>query len=485
MALLVYGCLPSSLFADTITYLDRDREEQTIEATHIGSQQGFEAFERRDGQIALIPGGAIQERVPGDVEPIDTAGMIELLEQRFGENLVRTRVEDPFIVALVLASPIDRSSEARATALVRKAADFMDDVDRVFLRYARSMKFPLRDPKYPLLLVIFESDDDFNQYAEEATGGRGLSAGVIAGFYSGITNWLAIRMSSCDTFEVPLHEAIHLQMYNRVFQRLAPIPKWFDEGIATGFESNGKRIDTNPALINKHFARLSTRLSPGASWERVVKNDAAFTADVLAGEAYTLAWCMHWMLAKQHKEAYQNYVNELSQRPTLGTLEEDERVERFEEAFGVSVAELEKDFDRTLQANLKRQRINLDNDNAPANGRSVQQQALGEVDVQAVRRLELGGQLQVAGSLKNVSPLRTMTFYVTLETTSGVYADWLVEDLAPGRTKPLEKQVANKLAPGAPGGQANSYRVFIRSVPSGSREAEKWKAGDIPGPVGS
>jgi len=480
---ITFGVLGAHLFGDEITYRE-DGNTYTIQARMIGSGQGFQALERADGQLAIVPNAAIQERIPkDDPEPIDAAGMEELLKKKFGADLVRTEQKKPFLVALVLASPIEKSSEARAGAFLKKASRFMYNVDNVFMKYARSMRFPVQDPRYPMVLLIFESDEDFNKYASEATGGNGLSSNVIAGFYSGLTNWLAVRMSSCDTYEVPLHEAIHQQMYNRVFTRLSPIPKWFDEGIATGFESNGDRIDTNPARVNKRYARQAKQLSRNAKWENVVADDGAFTADVLAGDAYTLAWCMHWMLATQHKDEYREYVQELAKRPSLELLESSERTARFEAAFGVSVSDLQRDFPRALEANLKRQRINLDQ--ADTKGRSRQQQALGEVDVQAVRRLDLGGQLEAAGTIKNISPLRTMTFYITLETGSGIYTDWLIPNLRPGQKRPLPKQIANKRSPNAANGDPGTYRVWVRSSPSQSDRAKAWNSGQVPGPSGS
>jgi hypothetical protein len=94
----------------------------------------------------------------------------------------------------------------------------MNNVDSVFLKFAESMDLPLHEPRHPLVLVIFELDEDFNKYVEEATGKGGLPPESILGFYWPVTNWLVVRMSSCDSFEVPLHEAIHQQVANRILQ---------------------------------------------------------------------------------------------------------------------------------------------------------------------------------------------------------------------------------------------------------------------------
>jgi hypothetical protein len=288
-------------------------------------------------------------------------------------------------------------------------------------------------------------------------------------------------MSACDSFEVPLHEAIHQQMYNRVFQRLAAIPKWFDEGIATGFEGNGERIDSNPAKVNTRYARLAMRLAPDVRWASVVARDDAFTADVLVGDAYTLAWCIHWMLATQHKDKYTKYVEDLAKRPPLEEVGAEERVEHFESTFGVSIADIHTQFPVAVQTAARRQKVNLAD--APQTTIANEQQALGQFSIKATQLLDRGGQLQVAGMLKNISPLRALTFYVTVETEGGVYADWVAADVKPNQQINLPSQMAHKHIPGVRRGPSDSYRVFVRSAPADSREASEWKSGQVPGPI--
>lgn len=471
----------STTFGDTYTYVEEDGKRTTIEAQSIGEGQGFTALERRDGQLQIVPSSAIVERTPGEgPEPYDRDQMAAMLKERFGEDLIRLREEGSFIIGLVLTAPIERTSERRAATFIQKASRFMNQVDDVFLRYAKLRKFPLHDPKYPLVLLIFESEQDFDQYTLEATGASGLSAANIAGFYTPITNWLAVRMSSCDSFEVPLHEAIHQQMYNRVFQRLAPVPKWFDEGIATGFEGNGDRITISPAKVNPRYAAQAEALSGVVNWKTVVENDGAFTADVLAGEAYTLAWCMHWLLANYHKDQYEAYVQELASRKPLAMLDSGERLERFQDAFEVTVPELQREFPDKLKLAIRQQRVRPDP--RRTDGGSSTKQALGQADLQVVANSSIGGRLAAKGRLKNMSPLRPMTFYVTVESADGTFADWTVHNLAPGRSQDLDLQRLEKRFLPAIRMPLGTYKVFIQSVAADSREAEIWHGGNVPGP---
>jgi len=476
---VILSSLPAS--ADEFVYVDETGTDVSITARLLGAGQGFQALERTDGQIRLVPTAAIRSRDnTGDPEPVNCEAMAERLKEIFTPELTRIEIQKSVVVAMVLAAPLDRPAESHASAFIRKAARFMNNVDGVFRKYAEFMHFPLRELKFPLVLVIFESDADFETYADEATGGRSLSASSITGFYSGLTNWLAVRMSACDSFEVPLHEAIHQQMYNRVLQRLAPIPKWFDEGIATGFEGNGERIDSNPAKVNSRYARLAIKLGPQVSWNSIIGNDASFSADVLAGDAYTLAWCLHWMLATQHRENYQKFVAHLSERPALSEKTSEDEAGSFSRIFGVDMNQLQAHFPQVLQQACKRQKVSLVD--APP-GNSSSQQALGQYSIDAVSFSNLGGQLRVGGALRNISPLRPMTFYVTVETESGLYADWLVPDLKPTQKQALPTQIVTKQITRDSRGNSSQYRVFIRSVPASSPEAAAWKNGELPSPV--
>ena len=134
----------------------------------------------------------------------DDAMIAAQLQKRFGENLFRSLTRDPFVIGLVLQAPLPKSSESRAQNFLLAAAKFMKNVDGAFASFVREARVTTRPATHPLVVLIFESKDDFDKYADSITGGQGLSANRIAGFYSGITNYLAIRMGECHTFDVPL-----------------------------------------------------------------------------------------------------------------------------------------------------------------------------------------------------------------------------------------------------------------------------------------
>ncbi|MFO1091995.1 MAG: DUF1570 domain-containing protein [Planctomycetaceae bacterium] len=482
MALAAAMIAASAAQADTFHYIDRDGNRQTVEARLAGSGQHALLLFKADGQALVIPEQVVEKREPADgPAPLTPAEMVDTLKSRFGGDLLRTLVGRRHVTGFIAAGPLDRKAETRVRGLLQKVNRFLDSVDSVFERFAREMQFPLHDPEYPLVTVVFESDADFNKFADENTRGAGLSAHRIAGFYAPATNWLAIRLEECRTYRVPLHEAIHQQVYNRVFQRYAPIPTWFDEGIATGFENNGEKVDIHPAKINGHYAWLAKSMPAGElAWNDIVSDDASFVGDILANEAYVEAWSLHWMLVTQHKDAYRKYVQELAARTPLEDLPAEHRAERFTAIFGQSVDQIARQFPRVLEVGMQRQRVPPPE--SPPVGVSITDDDLAEVHMSAEIDV-VSGQMRVEGELRNASPIRPLTFHVAVVTTSGAYTDWVVEAVDLNASVPLSTRLVSKVLPGTRGGPAEKFGVRVQWVLPGSEQAQEW-ARHPPAPEG-
>jgi hypothetical protein len=358
----------------------------------------------------------------------------------------------------------------------------MKNVDAAFTGFLKDVKIPAQAPTHPLVVLIFETEDGFENYARKTTGGRGLSAENLAGFYSKLSNHLAIRLAECRSFDVPLHEAIHQLVYNRgVFQRLAPIPAWFDEGIATGFEGNQGKVSIGPTKISPRYARQALAARE-LTFEKMLTDDSSFRGDVLAGEAYGGAWGLHWLMVTKYRAQYGNYVRMLAAKAPLAQEESRQRLADFHEAFGKDLADIDKEFRPILDSGIKKQKVVL-NPEKPA-GYSLAQQNVGEVELTAVNRIDGAGQgrLEVQGKLTNVSPLRPMAFHVTVQTDAGTYCDWYVPSLDMQKSTPLELKYVVKQMRGSPGGPSRAFVVKIRSAPPDSDTAAEWKRGRLPAP---
>ncbi len=479
--LLIGGLLGTGrLAADEITYRTRDGKAVTSQGRLISAQDDVRLLERWDGQIQpLHASQIIEHKETGPATPITCDQMADRLRELFGADLVRIEAQPPAVVALVLTSPLSPKFETGAQTFVKKAMRFMQNVENVFLRHAKQMAFPVRDTEYPMVLLIFEGEQDFEDYYNGTTQSGGLTASGVLGFYSHTTNWLAVRMSSCDSFEVPLHEAIHQQMSNRVFQRLAPIPRWYSEGIANAFEGSGDRLDSNPGKLSVNYVRRAQEIPLGTSWTEVMGKDESFLADVIAGDAYTLAWCLHWMAWTQHKDGYQEFVQALSRRQPLEDLPPGSDEALFQKCFGMTLNEMQAKFPAAVQAAARKQRFDV----PPRQNQAPDQKAMCQYKINAVIHPNQPNVLRLSGTAMNISPFREMTFYITVETGSGLYYEYLLPGVKPRQVVRLTANPVPKPIPGVPRQNSDSYRVFVRSVPADSDESAKWIQGNVPGPM--
>ncbi len=443
--------------ADVFTLVTSDGGEQTITARLAATAEGVLALEQEDGRWQLVTEDSVKTRTPGDdPTPLTGQGMAEQLTELFTPELLKVRVDDPIVVGVVLTAPLPDESQKRLEGFLDKAMSLMQSVDRVFTQFAGKMGLPIEAPQFPLVMLIFETDADFNEYARRTTGSRGLSATAIAGFYSGLSNWLAIRLDECDSFSVPLHEAIHQQVYNRgMLQRLAPIPKWFGEGIATGFENDGAKISADPTQINRLYGGNARRQFT-VKFADVIEQDDAFHGDVLAGDAYTLAWCLHWLVVTTKPTEYTAFVKQLGSVPPLAPTSKAQRLTQFQTAFGIDPAQLEGLIGEQLATESRKQRVRLEPAKVPV-GRTITQDQMGVLELGLVRK---GNVTQGVGHLKNLSPFRALTFVVDVKHERfGV--SWLAESVAPGRRVDLERRT---MPPSSSGG----YSISIRSAVPGT-----------------
>lgn len=444
----------------------------------MGSDDDWHALAMPDGQYKLVPQAAVRKRVAKEgPKPLTPDQMAKELQQEYGANLFRYAILDNYVVGIVLATPLPKTSEGRIKKVLDRATRFMRQVETAFATFLKEAKIASNKPKYPQVMLIFETDIEFDKYTEKITRQRGAQAAAIAGFYSGITNFLAIRLQECGSFETPFHEAIHQQVYNcGLLQRLSPIPQWFDEGIATGFEGTNGKVVAHPNRISPRYARQSLQHDK-MTWEEMHLDDAAFNGDVLVSEAYGQAWGLHWLLITKYKSEYNSYLKILSEKQPLAADDPEERKRDFANSFKKPMSEMEREFPQVLEVAMKKQKIVSELPEQP--GLSLTESNLGKVQLSAIN---FDGALRLEGKLLNISPLRPMSFLVLVATGEGTYALWFQDKVGIDKTVPLAAQQPLLRIPG--GGRRSdpgTYRVLIRSAPSDSEIAAEWRTSRGPG----
>lgn len=467
----------ASCRADEFTIIDQQGQESTFEAELVGSDDQWHALALADGQYKLVPQAAVRKRVPKEgPTPLTPQEIAEELQLEYGPDLFRYDVLGNYVVGIVLATPLPKTSETRIKKVLDRATSFMKKVETAFATFLKEAKIPSNKPKYPQVMLIFETDIEFEKYTEKITQQRGLQASMIAGFYSGLTNFLAIRLEECSSFETPFHEAIHQQVYNcGLLQRLSPVPQWFDEGIATGFEGATGKVVSHPIRISPRYARQSLQ-QDNMSWEQMHIHDETFRSEVVA-EAYGQAWGLHWLLITKYKTEYNKYLKLLSQKLPLGDDNPEERKADFAAAFKKPMSEMEREFPQVLELAIKKQK--LVGEQPKPRGLSVTESNLGKVTMTAIKG---NGILRVEGQLFNLSPLRPMSFLVMVLADDGSYALWFQDKVEIGKTVTLPAQAANqRLGGGSGSGTGQTFRVLVRSAPSDSPRVAEWRSQRGPG----
>ncbi len=492
ICVLVFLCTfplgSESLQADLFTYVDESGQTVTLEAVLYGSGKSrgemLHALLKPDGSIKLVPQGKIQKRVlKAAPKPLTVKEMSEVLSKKFGAEKFRYHLQSPFLVGIVLAAPLDGSdrTELRVKSFLEKAGRFLQNVEVIFETFSKKIGLELTEYEFPMAMLVFESDDDFEAYAKETTSlGDGVS-NVLA-YYSSISNNLILRMSECSSFETPLHEAIHLQTSNRgVAKRLAPIPAWFMEGIATGFEGKGDRINVSPDRINSHYALLSG-FAQLLNWGEVVALNGVFRGSVLSGDAYVHAWGLHWMLVTQYPKEYLEYVRNLSKKEPFEESSPKQQYEEFVEILKVKPESLQLKFKVELIQAILKQKVKL----PPLDDRTVhlekhkQEMAIVKMTATSYSRL---APPRIEGWLQNISPFRPMTFHVTVQTDAGTYAEWYLPEVGIRQKIKLKGENADHLMQGGRGGKWQGYHVEVESAYPGSDTAKEWASGKLPVPV--
>lgn len=344
--------------ADEVTFRNDAGDDVTVEAAVAGRGQQVLGLELADGRFLLLPEDRVTRHVERKgPEPETHAEVEERLRDRFVEGRVLTIVQKPYVLGLVL-----REKEEESPALARKKnalgrlARLFTALGSKFRAFARWTKVPVEAPDYPLVVLVFEADSDFDVYARLVTGEADLPAATIAGFYDLRSNQIVIRASAMEDYTTLLHEGVHQQVYNhRIVRRFAPVPTWFSEGIATAFEGSGELLRNDPRTPNEKYLRAALAART-VDWEEVVRHDRAFQSARLAGEAYGAAWGLHWLLVTRHRPAYAKYVRLMASKESLAVDDADTRQREFEETIGVSVVDLQKEFTEAATLVLKRSR---------------------------------------------------------------------------------------------------------------------------------
>lgn len=224
----------------------------------------------------------------------------------------------------------------------------------------------VHDPARPLVVVIFA---DRAAYEAHAARDLGPAAERVVGYYNLMSN----RVTTCDLTGLAaprrpgrpagagleilaspaasdlvstlVHEATHQMAFTcGMHRRLAPVPLWVSEGIATYFETpdlGNTRGWRGIGLVNRPRLERFLQSHRTGDLQAIVSSDDRFRGAEQAVDAYAAAWVLVRHLLETRRDDFIRYLRTLADKEPLAEDSPQRRLAEFEAAFGAAPADLE------------------------------------------------------------------------------------------------------------------------------------------------
>jgi len=345
----------------------------TVDATIVlEAADGSMLLEHDDQQYELVPAGSVAARRPCPAaEPAESPrafGQRILAELPAGFNLLTTR---HYVVCF------DTSRD-----YAQWCAALFERLHETFGNFWSQAGLDVADPSRPLVVVIFADRADYERHA---AGDLGAAADRVVGYYNLMSNRVTTfdltgtegltagstrsGGAAADIMASPaaaglvstlVHEATHQMAFNcGMHRRLAPVPLWVSEGIATYFETPDLAADRGwRGIGTPNRSRLDQFLTGYREGDiaAIVAADDRFRDADRPLDAYAAAWALTRHLTESRKPAFIGYLRGQAAKRPLAEDSAEDRIRDFEAAFG-SVTTIEKDVVASaarLQSRLQR-----------------------------------------------------------------------------------------------------------------------------------
>ncbi|MCS5629959.1 MAG: DUF1570 domain-containing protein [Pirellulaceae bacterium] len=237
-----------------------------------------------------------------------------------------------------------------------------------FFAYWKNRGLPLTHSPNRLVIVLHGNREIYQQHAQNELGDAVSS---VRGYYSQKTNrvnLLTIDVApgngisrtngvlAARTMATVIHEATHQLSYNSGLQtRLAPHPLWFSEGLAVFFEPPNLKTQAGYQPIGEvsplHLAtyRGASRVRKVMKLEELVSHDRTFRNSATIRLAYAQSWALTYFLIRTRRGEFLTYLKTQGAKQSLSADTPELRLRDFEEAFGGTMRELQREFQRYMQ----------------------------------------------------------------------------------------------------------------------------------------
>lgn len=266
-----------------------------------------------DGRLVSMPRS---ETTPTDrpFEPVSKKKLAKrLTEQRFPGFRSKTTRRYLYVY---------NSSQAFTTATGR----ILESMYPALLNYFDRQKIHVQDPDFPLVVVIFRTQEEFDRY-------RKVPPGMVA-YYNSLSNYImmfeqsqlaevAPELAFKQAVSTIAHEGVHQILHNiGVQQRLSRWPLWLSEGLAEFFAPTelNRRVrwkgvgfvnDLRLHELSEYYKQQGGKLTGGQLLRRTVE------ASPLQSLEYATSWSLMHYLARYHRKELQSLLQDASQLEPL------------------------------------------------------------------------------------------------------------------------------------------------------------------------
>ncbi len=306
-----------------------------------------------DTRVVLLPDGQLVKRAADGAQPteqpFEPASKAALADRLRASRLTGFQSKETRHYLYLY-----NCSELFAEATSR----ILETMFRGMVGYARAQEIPVAPPEVPLVVIIFRTAAEFQQF-------RRMPEDTVA-YYDVLSNHVVLyeesklwrikpELATAQAIATIAHEGAHQILHNiGVQQRLSIWPMWLNEGLAEFFaptttdrQLKWKGVgQENDLRLFELEQWLKTRTADEADGQLVAQTVGAVR---LTSTGYAAAWALTAYLAKNQRAAFHDCLRQASR---LGPLESPgrvvppgvltENVKRFKACFGEDLAEIER-----------------------------------------------------------------------------------------------------------------------------------------------
>lgn len=242
-------------------------------------------------------------------------------------------------------------------------ADRFEQLYRSMQHYLVARGFKIHRPEFPLIAVVFPSQQQYLQYA--AQQGRNLGTATL-GYYDPETNRIHMfditaQSGASDQWfinaETIIHEAAHQTAFNvGIHGRFSNAPRWIVEGLGTLFESPGvwdarhhpERSDrVNPSQLQT-YRRFVSATNSRDILSLQLSSDQLFRRD--PNLAYAHAWALTFFLTEQTPQQYAQLIALTNKRQAFTDYSTEARMQDFISVFGANLPMFDARLQRFIES---------------------------------------------------------------------------------------------------------------------------------------